>query len=174
MDFFCGKKESMSILLEFLYLLLSIGFVFIVILGFNLVFYIITRIVISKHFPDSYSKLSKEFGKPVKSIGLTLIRFGNETKCYGTDYQQSIPVKLLVFQKFFVLKSCGKALVINDFNTKYITFLNTKSYSEFLWKKFEVPRIDLVVFSKICSLQFLINKKDCEYLKNYIKECENV
>ena len=164
----------MNIYLEFLYLLFSVGFILILILGFNLVFYIITRIVISKHFPDNYSILAKNFGKPVKTIGLTLIRFGNETKCYGTDYQQSISVELLVFQKFFVLKCCGKALLINDFNKKYISFLNTESYEEILWKRIPKPRTDLIVFSKICSLQFLINKKDCEYLKNYIKEYENV
>ena len=164
----------MNIYLEFLYLLFSVSFILILILGFNLVFYIITRIVISKHFPDNYSILAKNFGKPVKTIGLTLIRFGNETKCYGTDYQQSISVKLLVFQKFFVLKCCGKALLINDFNKKYISFLNTESYEEILWKRIPKPRTDLIVFSKICSLQFLINKKDCEYLKNYIKEYENV
>ena len=164
----------MNIYLGFLYLLFSVGFILILILGFNLVFYIITRIVISKHFPDNYSILAKNFGKPVKTIGLTLIRFGNETKCYGTDYQQSISVELLVFQKFFVLKCCGKALLINDFNKKYISFLNTESYEEILWKRIPKPRTDLIVFSKICSLQFLINKKDCEYLKNYIKEYENV
>lgn len=164
----------MNIFLEFLYLLFSVSFILILILGFNLVFYIITRIVISKHFPDNYSILAKNFGKPVKTIGLTLIRFGNETKCYGTDYQQSISVELLVFQKFFVLKCCGKALLINDFNKKYISFLNTESYEEILWKRIPKPRTDLIVFSKICSLQFLINKKDCEYLKNYIKEYENV
>lgn len=164
----------MNIYLEFLYLLFSVGFILILILGFNLIFYIITRIVISKHFPDNYSILAKNFGKPVKTIGLTLIRFGNETKCYGTDYQQSISVKLLFFQKFFVLKCCGKALLINDFNKKYISFLNTESYEEILWKRIPKPRTDLIVFSKICSLQFLINKKDCEYLKNYIKEYENV
>ena len=164
----------MNIYLEFLYLLFSVGFILILILGFNLIFYIITRIVISKHFPDNYSILAKNFGKPVKTIGLTLIRFGNETKCYGTDYQQSISVELLVFQKFFVLKCCGKALLINGFNKKYISFLNTESYEEVLWKRIPKPRTDLIVFSKICSLQFLINKKDCEYLKNYIKECNNV
>ena len=164
----------MNIYLEFLYLLFSVGFILILILGFNLIFYIITRIVISKHFPDNYSILAKDFGKPVKTIGLTLIRFGNETKSYGTDYQQSISVKLLVFQKFFVLKCCGKALLINDFNKKYISFLNTEGYEEILWKRIPKPRTDLIVFSKICSLQFLINKKDCEYLKNYIKEYENV
>lgn len=164
----------MNIYLEFLYLLFSVGFILILILGFNLIFYIITRIVISKHFPDNYSILAKDFGKPVKTIGLTLIRFGNETKSYGTDYQQSISVELLVFQKFFVLKCCGKALLINDFNKKYISFLNTESYEEILWKRIPKPRTDLIVFSKICSLQFLINKKDCEYLKNYIKEYENV
>lgn len=164
----------MNIYLEFLYLLFSVGFILILILGFNLIFYIITRIVISKHFPDNYSILAKNFGKPVKTIGLTLIRFGNETKCYGTDYQQSISVELLVFQKFFVLKCCGKALLINGFNKKYISFLNTESYEEVLWKRIPKPRTDLIVFSKICSLQFLINKKDCEYLKNYIKEYENV
>ena len=122
----------MNIYLEFLYLLFSVGFILIFIFGFNLIFYIITRIVISKHFPDNYSILAKNFGKPVKTIGLTLIRFGNETKCYGTDYQQSISVELLVFQKFFVLKCCGKALLINDFNKKYISFLNTESYEEVL------------------------------------------
>ena len=164
----------MNIYLKFLYLLFSVGFILILILGFNLIFYIITRIVISKHFPDNYSILAKNFEKPVKTIGLTLIRFGNETKCYGTDYQQSISVELLVFQKFFVLKCCGKALLINDFNKKYISFLNTESYEEILWKRITKPRTDLIVFSKICSLQFLINKKDCEYLKNYIKEYENV
>lgn len=164
----------MNIYLEFLYLLFSVGFILILILGFNLIFYIITRIVISKHFPDNYSILAKNFGKPVKTIGLTLIRFGNEAKCYGTDYRQSISVELLVFQKFFVLKCCGKALLINDFNKKYISFLNTESYEEILWKRIPKPRRDLIVFSKICSLQFLINKKDCEYLKNYIKEYENV
>lgn len=174
MDFFCCEKGSMNVPFEFISLILSVGFILILILGFNFVFYIITRIVISKHFPDNYSVLVKDFGKPVKIIGLTLIRFGNETKCYGTDYQQSISVKLLIFQKFFVLKCCGKALLINDFNKKYISFLNTESYEEILWKRITKPRTDLIVFSKICSLQFLINKKDCEYLKNYIKECNNV
>ena len=162
----------MNIPFEFIYLMLSVGFILILVLGFNLVFYIITRIVIGKHFPNNYSMLVKDIGKPVKMIGLTLIRFGNEKKCYGTDYQQSISVKLLVFQKFFVFECCGKALLINDFNTKYISFLNTESYEEILWKRITKPRTDLIVFSKICSLQFLINKKDCEYLKNYIKECE--
>lgn len=174
MDFFCSEKGSMNISFELIYLMLSVGFILILILVFKLIFYIITRIVIGKHFPDNYSMLVKDFGKPIKTIGLTLIRFGNEKKCYGTDYQQSISVKLFVFQKFLVLKCCGKALLINNFNKKFISFLNTESYEEILWKRITKPRTDLIVFSKICSLQFLINKKDCEYLMNYIKECENV
>ena len=68
----------MNIPFEFIYLMLSVGFILILILGFNLVFYIITRIVIGKHFPNNYSMLVKDIGKPVKTIGVTLIRFGNE------------------------------------------------------------------------------------------------
>ena len=70
----------MNIPFEFIYLMLSVGFILILILGFNLVFYIITRIVIGKHFPNNYSMLVKDIGKPVKTIGLTLVRFGNEKK----------------------------------------------------------------------------------------------
>ena len=83
MDFFCCEKGSMNVPFEFISLIFSVGFILILILGFDFAFYVITRIVISKHFPDNYSILVKDFGKPVKTIGLTLIRFGNEKKCYS-------------------------------------------------------------------------------------------
>ncbi len=143
------------------------------ILCFNIIFSCICKISLKKHFPENWLKLQKEIGKPIKIIRLTLIRFGNEKKCCGTDYSQSIPVKLLVYKDFLVFTACGQALVVNNFNHSFISFLKTQYYSEFLGKKIAHPREDLIIFSQICSIQFLINKNDILYLKNYIKEIEN-
>lgn len=141
---------------------------------FGLILSLIAKLSLKKHFPEKLSKVKMEFGKPIKTIKLTLIRFGNENKCYGTDYNQSIPVKLFVYERFLVFASYGQALIISDFNHKFISFIKTESYSDSFGKKIAHPREDLIIFSKICALQFLINQSDNEYLKNYIKEMQNV
>lgn len=140
---------------------------------FNLIFSLIVRKYLKKHFPENFSELKREIGKPIKKIKLTLIRFGNEKRCYGTGYQQSIPIKLFVYENLLVFAGYGCALVINNFNHKFISFIKTESYDEFIGKKIARLREDLIIFSQVSSLQFLINKEDREYLKNFIKEMQS-
>ncbi len=152
--------------------IITLSVIIVGILIFNMIFSLITRLFLKKHFPENFSELKKNFGKPLKIIKLTLIQFGNEKKCYGAD-QQHIPVKLLVYENILVFTASGRALVINNFNKNFISFINSASYEEFFGKKIEHKREDLIIFSPICGLQFLINQSDNLYLKNYIGEKRN-
>lgn len=162
MDTFHILHTILPVIIIVLFIILSFGI-------FNAIFSLAVGYVLRKHFPDKFSELRKNLGKPLKAIKLILIQFGNEKKCYGSE-QQHIPVKLLVYDKVLVFTASGRALVINNFNKNFISFINSAFYEEFLWKKFEHKREDLIIFSPVCGLQFLINKSDNSYLKNYIEE----
>lgn len=163
----------MTVFIEIVQFLWFIPFVLILFCIFYLFFLLVTNFLLRKHLPEKWSTLRKDIGKPIKIIKLTLIRFGNEKKCYGTSYNQSIPIKLYVYDDFLVLAGYGRALVINNFKHNFISFMKTESYDIFLGQKIPKYREDLIIFSPICLLQFLIKNKDREYLKNYIKEMQN-
>lgn len=161
--------DTFAIVQTILPVIVILLFITLAFLVFKAIFSLVVSYSLKKHFPDNFSEVRKNFGKPIKIIKLTLIQFGNEKKCYGTE-QQYIPVKLLVYENFLMFTASGRALVINNFNKNFISFISSTFYEEFLWKKIEHKREDLIIFSPICGLQFLINKSDNLYLKNYIEE----
>ncbi len=144
------------------------------VLIFNIIFSLITRNLLKKHLPENFSELKKKFPQPLKTIKITLNRFGNEKKYYGSSPQQSIPFKLLVYSDFFLFTSCGRALIINNFDKNFISFIKTESYAELLGKRIARKREDLIVFSPVSALQFYINPSDVLFLKNYIEEKQYV
>lgn len=161
MDTFHILQNSLPVIIGLLFIILSF-------LVFNAIFSLAVSYSLKKHFPDKFSELRKNFGKPLKIIKLILIQFGNEKICYGAE-QQRIPVKLLVYENFLVFTTSGRALVINNFNKNFISFVNSSFCGELFGKKIEHKREDLIIFSPVCGLQFLINKSDNLYIKNYIE-----
>ena len=71
MDTFHILHTILPVIIIVLFIILSFGI-------FNAIFSLAVGYVLRKHFPDKFSELRKNLGKPLKAIKLTLIQFGNE------------------------------------------------------------------------------------------------
>lgn len=163
----------MSVFIEIVQFLWFVPIPLIIFFVSYLLFFLFVNFLLRKHLPEKWSSLRKNIGKPLKVINLTLVRFGNENKTFGSSFNQNIPIKLYVYNGFLVLAGYRRGLVINNFGHNFISFMKTESYDIFLGVRIPRCREDLIIFSPICLLQFLINRKDIEYLKNFIKEMQN-
>ena len=144
-------------------------FIILVVLIFNVVFGIIVRYYYRTIFTEKYSKIKAQLGKPIKTVNMTLIDDGHNGK-------SSIPVKLEIYQDYFLASTCGNALLINDF-TK--TYFQTDTYYENVEKFIKTEKIKhvrelFVICAHPFTLKHILYQNDADYLKNYLKEKNNV
>lgn len=154
-------------------LLISLPVILIGIFLFTFLFNFILSFKIKKIFPERFSKLKKNFEKPIKKIGLILIRFGNES-VYGDSEPHSIPAKLYIYNDMVIAECAGWAAVINDY--KLLSIKENKTYEIIMNKQIEHVREDLMIYvPKKYNLQFIFSsKKDLIFIKKYLEERNNV
>ena len=153
----------------FLPLIVMVLPIIICIVCFNFIFNFFVNLKLKKVFNENAKKIKKDMGQPLKVISATLIGTGHES-IYNHD-SIVVPAKINIYNNIIVVECTGKCVVITDY--KDFSIRKNTFYEEVFYKKIERVREDLMLYKHPFNLQFQIQKKYIEYMKNLIEESNN-